>query len=153
MAELSAGVLSDGIAAETKVREEKIPVEVKERDGTVRHPSGFEPPTPETDFHPDFSERSDIRTSSWDSPSRSAKYASQPEEVVPPYYIERKRQRESISERKEEEGSLMAELSAGILSEGLAAQTRHREEKIPVEVEIKDGVVLHPSGFVPPTPE
>ncbi|OCH87743.1 hypothetical protein OBBRIDRAFT_889572 [Obba rivulosa] len=235
MAELNAGVLSDGIAAETKVREEKIPVEVKERDGTVRHPSGFEPPTPETEFHPaaakepteepnsllttvkqlwderpavdpaapepdtqveqefvrlrlecevnaagtlttatspldtepsgdpapanvsadqsTFSERSDIQTSSWDSPSHSSRKSPHPEEVVPPYYIERKRQRESISERKEEEGSLMAELSAGILSEGLAAQTKAREEKIPVEVEGKDGSVQHPSGFVPPTPE
>lgn len=52
MAELSAGILSEGVAASTRVFPEKIPVEVKELDGTIRHPSGFEPPTPETDFHP-----------------------------------------------------------------------------------------------------
>lgn len=52
MAQLSAGILSEGIAAQTRVRKEKVPVEVRERDGTVRLPSGFEPPTPATEFHP-----------------------------------------------------------------------------------------------------
>ena len=53
MAELNAGILSEGLAAETKPREEKIPVEVRDpKEGVVRHPSGFQPPTPETQFHP-----------------------------------------------------------------------------------------------------
>ncbi|RPD56771.1 hypothetical protein L226DRAFT_469099 [Lentinus tigrinus ALCF2SS1-7] len=228
MAELNAGVLSEGLAAETRTREEKIPVELRLPDGTVAHPSGFEPPTAETEFHPvaakvptednpllstvkqpwderDFVEagaepivhdpeheaewikrmvadgnagivsgvrdisaerpasttqtksstspedRSKISTSAWDTPSRSTH--PDPDEVVPPFYIERKKQRDSISQRKEEEGGLMAELNAGILSDELAAQTRERQEKIPVEVVLDDGTVAHPSGFEPPTPE
>lgn len=245
MAELSAGILSEGVAAKTRAREEKIPVEVVDlEDGTVRHPSGFEPPTPETDFHPAAAKtpteehpilatvkqlwderpvntdgpdvvsldsgvesgytrrkleqaeadgaqadedaenvlrdharteqgpsgtfdtlssegsttgqqrRARIPTSSWDTPKRSSRWEQHPEDVVPSYYIERKRQRSSIAERKEEEGGLMAELNAGILGEGLAAEMRHREEKIPVEVrDPRTGSVRHPSGFEPPTPE
>ena len=72
---------------------------------------------------------------------------------MPPFYVERKKQRDSISQRKEEEGGLMAELNAGILSEGLAAETRVRDEKMPVEVRLPDGTISHPSGFEPPTPE
>ncbi|KAI0357056.1 hypothetical protein OH77DRAFT_1532101 [Trametes cingulata] len=226
MAELNAGILSEGLAAKTRIREEKIPVEVRLPDGSIAHPSGFQPPTPETEFHPvaakipteddplvatvkqpwderDFavagaepitpdpereqewlkrvaasggsvltgvrdinaekpsssgsaeptsaSDRSKIVTSAWDSPAQSQE--NDPESVVPSYYIERKKQRDHIAERKEEEGGLMAELNAGILSEDLAAQTREREEKIPVEVPLKDGTIVHPSGFVPPTPE
>ncbi|RDX44342.1 hypothetical protein OH76DRAFT_1446020 [Lentinus brumalis] len=230
MAELNAGVLSEGLAAETRAREEKIPVEVRLPDGTVAHPSGFEPPTAETEFHPvaakipteehallstvkqswderefvqggadpiehdpeheaewikrmvadgsaglvtgvrdinpelskgassqsqsshtSAKERSNITTSAWDTPSRSSH--SDPDEVIPTFYIERKKQRDEISQRKEEEGSLMAELNAGVLSEGLAAHTRVREEKIPVEVRLADGTIAHPSGFEPPTPE
>ncbi|KAI0631622.1 hypothetical protein C8Q77DRAFT_1060884 [Trametes polyzona] len=225
MAELNAGILSEGLAAKTRVREEKIPVEVRLPDGTIAHPSGFEPPTPETDFHPvaakvpteddplvatvkqpwddrEFKvsgaepiipdpekeqewlkrvvssggtvltgvrdinaekpaaasakpttteDRSKITTSAWDSPSRSQE--NDPDSVIPSFYIERKKQRDHIAERKEEEGGLMVELNAGILSEDLAAQTREREEKIPVEVPLADGTIVHPSGFVPPTPE
>lgn len=242
MAELSAGILSEGVAAKTRAREEKIPVEVRDpKTGTVRHPSGFEPPTPETHFHPaaaktptedhpmlatvkqlwderpanldapevpgpnlrveqEFTDRmvqqgadadadadaarvlvnharteqgpsgtfdalsgsgsttqaqrTNIPTSSWDTPKRAARWQQHPEDVVPTYYIERKRQRNSIAERKEEEGGLMSELNAGILGEGLAADMKHREEKIPVEVkDPKTGTVRHPSGFEPPTPE
>ncbi|EED77268.1 predicted protein [Postia placenta Mad-698-R] len=240
MAELSAGILSEGVAAKTRAREEKIPVEVRDpKTGTVRHPSGFEPPTPETHFHPaaaktptedhpmlatvkqlwderpanldapevpgpnlrveqEFTERmvqqgadadadaarvlvnharteqgpsgtfdalsgsgsttqaqrTNIPTSSWDTPKRAARWQQHPEDVVPTYYIERKRQRNSIAERKEEEGGLMSELNAGILGEGLAADMKHREEKIPVEVKDPEtGTVRHPSGFEPPTPE
>ncbi|KAI0919809.1 hypothetical protein AcV5_001777 [Taiwanofungus camphoratus] len=97
--------------------------------------------------------RSTIPTSSWDSPHRSTNQSAYPDDVVPPYYVERKRQRDDIEERKEEEGSLMAELNAGILSEGLSAQMRTREEKIPVEVVEEDGKVRHASGFEPPTAE
>ncbi|KAI0682483.1 hypothetical protein C8T65DRAFT_837654 [Cerioporus squamosus] len=96
-------------------------------------------------------ERSKISTSAWDSPARTSH--PDPDEVVPTFYVERKKQRDEISQRKEEEGGLMAELNAGVLSEGLAAQTRIREEKIPVEVRLADGTIAHPSGFEPPTAE
>ncbi|CCM02340.1 uncharacterized protein FIBRA_04433 [Fibroporia radiculosa] len=236
MAQLSAGILSEGVAAHTKAREEKIPVEVRDPlDGTVRHPSGFEPPTPETHFHPAVAktatedhpmmstvkqhwdalpmnadarevigpdngvaqefirkkisevvdraeaipshtqeeqspiemidllatgttttpeQRRAIPTSSWDSPKKSPRWKQHPEDVVPTYYVERKRQLSSVEERIEAEGNLMAELNEGILSEGLAADIKHRDEKIPVEVrDPLDGTVRHPSGFEPPTPE
>ncbi|KAI0325152.1 hypothetical protein GY45DRAFT_1374978 [Cubamyces sp. BRFM 1775] len=226
MAELNAGILSEGLAAKTRVRDEKIPVEVRLPDGSVAHPSGFTPPTPETEFHPvaakvptedhplvatikqpwderDFpvegskpivpdpekeqewvkrvvesgnpvltgvrdinaekpapasskktsvEERSNITTSAWDTPTHSLS-ENDPDNVVPTFYVERKKQRDQIAERKEEEGGLMAELNAGILGEDLAAQTREREEKIPVEVSLDDGTIVHPSGFQPPTPE
>ncbi|KAI0653679.1 hypothetical protein C8Q70DRAFT_1048348 [Cubamyces menziesii] len=225
MAELNAGILSEGLAAKTRVRDEKIPVEVRLPDGRVAHPSGFTPPTPETEFHPvaakvptedhplvatikqpwderDFpvagakpivpdpekeqewvkrvaasgnpvlmgvrdinaetvpgvskqtsvEERSNITTSAWDTPAHSLSQ-NDPDNVVPTFYVERKKQRDQIAERKEEEGGLMAELNAGILGEELAAHTREREEKIPVEVPLDDGTVVHPSGFQPPTPE
>ncbi|THH27264.1 hypothetical protein EUX98_g6927 [Antrodiella citrinella] len=96
-------------------------------------------------------ERANIPTSSWARPHKPSQDAD--DNVVPTYYIERKRQRDTIAERKEEEGGLMAELSAGILSEGVAAQTKVSPEKIPVEVKLPDGSVVHPSGFEPPTAE
>lgn len=99
----------------------------------------------------DPEERANIPTSSWARPHKPSQDAD--DDVVPIYYIERKRQRDTIAERKEEEGGLMSELSAGILSEGVAAQTRTLPEKIPVEVKMPDGSVVHPSGFEPPTPE
>ncbi|KAH9939675.1 uncharacterized protein BXZ73DRAFT_99291 [Epithele typhae] len=95
--------------------------------------------------------REDIPASSWSRPPRPSQDAE--EDVVPTYYLERKKQRASISERKEQEGGLMAELNAGILADGLAAGTRAREEKMPVEVRLPDGSVEHPSGFAPPTAE
>ncbi|GBE89056.1 hypothetical protein SCP_1500580 [Sparassis crispa] len=52
MAELNAGILSEGLASSVRSRKEKIPVELRMADGSVRHPSGFELPTAETDFHP-----------------------------------------------------------------------------------------------------
>ncbi|KAL6299151.1 hypothetical protein BKA93DRAFT_615809 [Sparassis latifolia] len=231
MAELNAGILSEGLSASVRPREEKIPVEVRMADGSVRHPSGFEPPTAETDFHPvaaktpteedpqsilstvkqmwdarkfaepevppisidadveaeylkrkvqDIIDNSAVRTaqiaepasavnfdlvsgvsstpespsttSSWDTPARSTARSTDPDNIVPPYYIERKQQRDSISQRKEED-ELMSELSAGVLSDGIAAEMRLRDEKIPVEVFEEDGIVRHPSGYAPPTPE
>jgi len=68
------------------------------------------------------------------------------------YYIERKRARDAIAERKEEEGDFMYELTAGILSDGLAATTRRLEAKIPTEHHTPDGRILHASGFEVPTP-
>lgn len=74
-----------------------------------------------------------------------------PDEYVPPYYIERKRQRDSIEDRKEQEGGLMHELNAGILSDEVAATTRRLVHKIPTEHEF-EGILMHPSGFVVPQP-
>ena len=71
---------------------------------------------------------------------------------MPAYYVERKRQLDEIAGRKETEGGLMSQLSAGILSEGIAAQTRPREGKIPAEIVDEDGTVRYPSGFEVPTP-
>ncbi|KAI1789327.1 hypothetical protein LXA43DRAFT_1021645 [Ganoderma leucocontextum] len=236
MNDLNASILGDGLAAETKAREEKMPVEVRFPDGTVAHPSGFEPPTAETEFHPvaakvdteehpllatvkqpwgeresadseggaepivadkveevewikrmvsegnggngvvsgvgsigaehpltlslagtsdgaatRAADRSKITTSAWDAPSRS--FANDPDSVVPAFYVERKRQRDSIEEREAEERDLMHELGAGLRGDEVTAQMRDREEKIPVEVMLDDGTVAHPSGFVPPTAE
>ena len=254
MAELNAGILSDGLAARTRVREEKIPVEVRAADGSVVHPSGFEPPTPETAFHPaaakvpegqpdpdapvatmkqlwderkfqagpphgarrridpavhknilkrvlkaqvaqadararqaeresaekqaaqskskygasdarehavraadasesSFEQRAEMPVSAWDQPGRVRTGVRPSDDVVPSYYIERKRQRAALAVRKEEEGGLMHELSAGILSDDVGVDMRIREEKIPVEVRAADGSRVHPSGYVPPTPE
>ncbi|KAK7679050.1 hypothetical protein QCA50_017994 [Cerrena zonata] len=96
-------------------------------------------------------DRANIPASAWSRPHKPSQDAD--DNVVPVYYVERKKQRDTISERKEEEGGLMAELSAGILSDGVAAQTKVIPEKIPVEVREPDGSVRHPSGFEPPTPE
>ena len=231
MNELNAGILSEGLAAATRVREEKIPVELRLPDGTVLHPSGFEPPTAETEFHPvaakvatedhpllatvkqpwderEFIEtgadpiepcpqteaewikrmvesggipnpgvtpvrdlgadqlgsadassttsahRKRIRTSAWDPPSTSQSRSDDPDSVVPEFYVERKKMRESIDDSKETaHKDLMHELNTGILAEEVAAQIRHREEKIPVEVTLEDGTVAHASGFEPPTAE
>ena len=67
---------------------------------------------------------------------------------MPAYYVERKRQRDALAARKDAEGGLMA----GVLSAGVAAQTRVRENKVPVEVLEEDGTVRLASGFEPPTP-
>ncbi|KAI0685333.1 hypothetical protein BC835DRAFT_1384778 [Cytidiella melzeri] len=115
--------------------------------------------TPQAVESTSFDMRSGIPLSSWDPNfphpwgSRRQKLSQDTyDNVVPAYYIERRRQRDEISERKEVEGGLMAQLSAGILSDGIAAQTRVREEKIPVEVVEADGTVRFASGFEPPTP-
>ncbi|PSR75148.1 hypothetical protein PHLCEN_2v9291 [Hermanssonia centrifuga] len=122
--------------------------------GTISHHRGFHSSVRILDSPKDSTtpeDRSQIKGSSWSKPHKPSQDAD--DNVVPTYYIERKRQLDEISERKEEEGGLMAQLSAGILSEGIAAQTRAREEKIPVEVVREDGTVVHASGFEPPTPE
>ncbi|TFK51416.1 hypothetical protein OE88DRAFT_1735324 [Heliocybe sulcata] len=72
------------------------------------------------------------------------------ENAVPQYFIERKRQRDAIAERKEEEGDLMYELSAGIIADALSATTQRNPEKTPFEFTDESGNVLHPSGFEVP---
>ena len=84
--------------------------------------------------------------------SRISKDQDDPDAVVPTYYVERKKQRDSIEERKETEGSLMYELNAGVLSDDIAASMRRDPRKVPTEFEVDDGVIVHPSGFTVPSP-
>jgi hypothetical protein len=60
-------------------------------------------------------------------------------------------------ERKELEGGLMSELTAGILSRGISASTEPRKEKVPPEITVVQNgsipqPIQHPSGFIPPAP-
>ena len=73
-----------------------------------------------------------------------------PDEYVPPYYIERKRQRDSIEDRKEQEGGLMTELSAGVLAGGVSASTEPRDQKKPTAYATQEGVqtAQHPPEFI-----
>jgi len=99
---------------------------------------------------PSFEKRKGAwKDSAWD-PVVSSKDTS--EEVIPLYYIERKRARDTLAERKEKEGDFMYTLTAGILSDGLAASTRRLEAKIPTEHLHPDGRLLHASGYEVPTP-
>ncbi|KAI0028649.1 hypothetical protein K488DRAFT_73604 [Vararia minispora EC-137] len=75
-----------------------------------------------------------------------------PDNYVPPFYVERKRHRDAIADRKDMEGGLMYELSAGVLSDEVAATTRRLHNKIPTEHRLPEGDIIHPSGFVVPTP-
>ncbi|THH09544.1 hypothetical protein EW146_g8659 [Bondarzewia mesenterica] len=84
--------------------------------------------------------------------SRHTKDDIDPDSVVPPYYVERKRQRDAVEERKEMEGSLMYELNAGLISGDIAASTRRDPRKVPTEFATGNGAVIHPSGFVVPSP-
>ena len=74
-----------------------------------------------------------------------------PDMAVPRFYVERKRQRDSIEDRMAHESGLMHELSAGILSDDLAATTRTQRHKVPYQ-HVADGIAFYPSGFVVPTP-
>ena len=58
-------LLGDEVAAQMRDREEKIPVEVVLDDGSVAHPSGFVPPTAETDFHPVAAKTGDVPKQPW----------------------------------------------------------------------------------------
>ncbi|KDQ57931.1 hypothetical protein JAAARDRAFT_78424 [Jaapia argillacea MUCL 33604] len=80
------------------------------------------------------------------------RFHEDPDSIVPEYYIERKRQRDAVAERKDEEGDLMHELSEGILSDDIAATTIPKDAKVPSEVTEGDGITRHPSGFVVPGP-
>lgn len=65
------------------------------------------------------------------------------------------RQRQAIQERKEQEGGLVSELTAGILTGGVSASTEPGQEKIPREFPVdgeEEMTTQHPSGFVPPNP-
>lgn len=115
-------------------------------------PTAFQAEATDLPSPPSESGRRSIPLSAWDwSRPHKASQDSQ-DDVVPSYYIERRRQLDEISERKEAEGGLMTQLAAGILSEGIAAQTRVRQGKVPVEMRESDGTVRLASGFEPPTP-
>jgi hypothetical protein len=89
------------------------------------------------------------------TPARKDKAPRSPEDVELRYYVERKAQLDQVSERKQVDGELMPELSATIVTGEFPATVTPREEKVPKEVfvvEDGEGVHLHASGFVPPTP-
>ena len=59
-------------------------------------------------------------------------------------------QRESIQRRKEQEGGLMTELSAGVLAGGVSASTEPRDQKKPTAYATQEGVqtAQHPPEFI-----
>ncbi|KAJ6602480.1 hypothetical protein DFH09DRAFT_1019623 [Mycena vulgaris] len=83
--------------------------------------------------------------------------------IVPDFYVQRK---QAKANKEEEDGelkasekpvlqdtsSLMDHLSDGIMSDEIVASTRRLASKIPTELFNADGVLVHPSGFVIPTP-
>ncbi|KAJ7730860.1 hypothetical protein DFH07DRAFT_158656 [Mycena maculata] len=83
--------------------------------------------------------------------------------VVPDFYVQRK-QSKANKELEDEESpvvepptlqdtpSLMEHLSDGILSDEIVASTLRLASKIPMQSSNEDGVLVHPSGFVIPTP-
>ncbi|KAJ7334742.1 hypothetical protein DFH08DRAFT_292391 [Mycena albidolilacea] len=82
-----------------------------------------------------------------------------PDNIVPDFYVQHKQAKagrekdaeESDREELQDSPFLMRDLSDGILSDEIEASTRRQTSKIPVEFEA-DGVIVHPSGFVVPTP-
>ncbi|KAJ7119491.1 hypothetical protein C8R44DRAFT_175979 [Mycena epipterygia] len=83
--------------------------------------------------------------------------------IVPDFYVQHK-QAKAEKEKDDPESktderpqlqdtpSLMDHLSDGILSDEIVASTRRIPSKIPTELVDADGVFVHPSGFVVPTP-
>ncbi|KAJ7471837.1 hypothetical protein FB451DRAFT_1134587 [Mycena latifolia] len=83
--------------------------------------------------------------------------------IVPDFYVQRKQAKEKKEAEDQESqaiekpqlqdtSSLMDHLSDGIMSDGIVASTRRLASKIPTELFDADGVLVHPSGFVIPTP-
>ncbi|KAJ7641348.1 hypothetical protein FB45DRAFT_899992 [Roridomyces roridus] len=74
--------------------------------------------------------------------------------VVPKFYVRHKQDKGDENEKQLEEdsSSLMPHLSDSILSDDLVASTRRLASKIPTDLFNEDGVLVHPSGFVVPTP-
>ncbi|TRM66668.1 hypothetical protein BD626DRAFT_555455 [Schizophyllum amplum] len=78
--------------------------------------------------------------------------------VVPDFYVQRKEKRAAgkgaapVADDKKRDPSLMEHLSDGLLSDEIVASTRRLKSKIPKEMYNEDGVLVHPSGFVIPTP-
>ncbi|KAJ7640169.1 hypothetical protein B0H17DRAFT_994872 [Mycena rosella] len=82
--------------------------------------------------------------------------------IVPDFYVQRKQAKAKEGEHQESDASekpqlqdtpsLMDHLSDGIMSDEIVASTRRLPSKIPTELFNADGVLVHPSGFVIPTP-
>lgn len=80
--------------------------------------------------------------------------------IVPDFYVQRKQSKATADseqgpeykDRKTQDSSLMDHLSDGALSDEIAASTRRLASKIPKELYNEEGVLVHPSGFVIPTP-
>ncbi|KAL1742970.1 hypothetical protein HDZ31DRAFT_42023 [Schizophyllum fasciatum] len=102
------------------------------------------------------SSASAMRAFSASSVSRTGAESYNDENKVPEFYVRRKEKRSSgkpISEaEKEKDPSLMEHLSDGLLSDEIVASTRRLKSKIPKEMYNEDGVLVHPSGYVIPTP-
>ncbi|KAJ7075989.1 hypothetical protein B0H15DRAFT_607080 [Mycena belliarum] len=78
--------------------------------------------------------------------------------IVPDFYVQRKQAKGSKDDggdkpQLQDSTSLMDNLSAGILSDEIDASMRRLASKIPTELYNADGVLVHPSGFVIPTPD
>lgn len=131
----------DGVHSGMRREVGKIPFEVDHRDGGTYHPSGFKVPTPAADF------------AKYPVPPPEAEDPRSPQQSNPDAAIEYD-QWQSISK---EEGGLMSDLSADIMSGDFNAGTTPRDGKIPTEV---SGILVrgrtqppqHASGFIPPTP-
>ncbi|TFY73284.1 hypothetical protein EWM64_g10728, partial [Hericium alpestre] len=103
-------------------------------------------PRPNRAFH------SSSRSSASFTSIPSAPLDADPDTIVPPFYVQFKRQRDAILERKELDSELMSLLSAGLLSDDIAATTRRYPQKIPTEHATPSGEFVHASGFVVPSP-
>ncbi|KAJ7629396.1 hypothetical protein DFH06DRAFT_1057011 [Mycena polygramma] len=77
------------------------------------------------------------------------------DDIVPDFYLQNKQVKGTPDsgepEPLQDSSSLMENLTEGILSDEIVASTRRHPSKIPVEIE-SEGVIVHPSGFVVPTP-
>ncbi|KAI4518487.1 hypothetical protein K523DRAFT_238698 [Schizophyllum commune Tattone D] len=100
--------------------------------------------------------RAPMRSFTASTVSRSGADSYNDENKVPEFYVRRKEKRASgkpISEEdKAKDPSLMEHLSDGLLSDEIVASTRRLKSKIPKEMYNEDGVLVHPSGYVIPTP-
>ncbi|KAH7886599.1 hypothetical protein F5I97DRAFT_1807819 [Phlebopus sp. FC_14] len=124
MQHLSDSILSDEIAANTRRLKTKIPVEHYDAEGNlILHPSGFVVPG---NGH---SSTSDVARA-------------------------KERQRDEDEDRAAQTAAVAERVLESDFDHVHAAMasTRPRSHKVPFEVREPDGVVKHPSGFVPPTP-
>lgn len=107
---LEEGDYSD-INAHTRLQDGKVPFEVIEEDGTVSHPSGFVPPTPQHQFK--YSDSSSVDNHVQDAVQRQRRGAAvlhlSKEEME-----ERQRKSDAIFAREADDAELIAEVKAGV---------------------------------------
>ena len=107
---LEEGDYSD-INAHTRLQDGKVPFEVIEEDGTVSHPSGFVPPTPQHQFK--YSDSSSVDNHIQDAVQRQRRRATtlhlSEEEME-----ESQRKSDAIFEREDDDAELIAEVKAGL---------------------------------------